>query len=154
MPFVIDKTLDINAPAEVVWEVISDLARYPEWNPFCLECRSTLQPGDPIDMTVKLMAKPQQQREWMISCEPGTGFSYRMKPVPLGALSSQRSHTIVATGAATARYRSYFHLQGWMKVVVLGLFRGKLEQGFAGMTDAIKARAESLWAQRQASAAA
>ncbi len=152
--FVIEKTLEIDAPAEIVWEVISDLPRYPQWNPFCLECRSTLVPGDPIDMKVKLMAKPQAQREWMIGCEPGRGFSYRMQPVPMGALSSFRSHEIEATGAATARYRSYFHLKGWMKFVVLGLFRSKLEDGFAGMSAAIKARAESLWAQRQASAAA
>jgi hypothetical protein len=154
MPFVIEKTLDINAPAAVVWEVISDLPRYPQWNPFCVECRSTLVPGDPIDMKVQLMAKPQAQREWMLEFIDGQRFAYRMKPVPLGALSSFRSHDIEATGAATARYRSYFHLKGWMKFVVLGLFRSKLEDGFAGMSAAIKARAESLWAQRQASAAA
>lgn len=154
MPFIIDRTVTIDAPAELVWEVISDLPRYPEWNPFCLRCESTLEPGAPIDMTVKLMAKPQQQREWMLSCEPGTGFSYRMKPVPLGALSSLRRHEIAAIDATSARYRSYFQLQGWMKFVVLGLFRGKLEHGFASMTDAVKARAELLWAQRQTHAAA
>jgi hypothetical protein len=36
-----------------------------------------------------------------------------------------------------------------MRHVVLALFRSKLEAGFAGMTDAVKARAEKLWAQRQ-----
>src|SRR3546814_14762853 len=40
-----------------VWEVIRDLSKYPEWNPFCIECRSTLQPGDPIDMKVKLRSE-------------------------------------------------------------------------------------------------
>ncbi len=48
MAFIIEKNLEINAPAEVVWEVITDLARYPEWNPFCVECSSTMQPGDPV----------------------------------------------------------------------------------------------------------
>ncbi len=152
--FVIEKTVEINAPAAVVWEVISDLKRYPEWNPFCLSARSTLKPGDPIDMTVKLLARPQQQREWMLEYVDGKRFAYRMKPVPLGALSSFRSHDVAPAGAERSHYRSYFHLKGWMRGVVLGLFRAKLEAGFAGMTDAIKSRAEALWAQRQATRAA
>lgn len=152
--FVIDKTIEIAAPAAVVWEVISDLKRYPEWNPFCLACASTLKPGDPIDMTVKLMARPQQQREWMLEYVEGRRFAYQMKPVPLRALSSFRSHDVDALGADRSRYRSYFHLKGWLRGLVLGLFQSKLEAGFAGMTDAVKVRAETLWAQRQSTRAA
>jgi uncharacterized membrane protein len=33
MAFVIEHALSIDAPSELVWAVISDLARYPEWNP-------------------------------------------------------------------------------------------------------------------------
>jgi hypothetical protein len=151
--FVIEKTVEIAAPAPVVWEVISDLKRYPEWNPFCLTCESTLKPGDPIDMTVKLMAKPQHQREWMLEYVEGKRFAYRMKPVPLGALSSFRSHDVEALGPERTRYRSYFHLKGWMRGLVLGLFRSKLEAGFGGMTEGIKRRAERLHAQRKPAAA-
>ena len=46
------------------------------------------------------------------------------------------------------------HLKGWLRGLVLGLFRSKLEAGFAGMTDAVKARAEMLWKQRQSTRAA
>lgn len=146
--FVIEKTIEIKAPIGVVWEVISDLRRYPEWNPFCLSCRSTLQPGDPIEMTVKLGRKPQKQVEIMKSYVQGEGFSYCMKPIP-GMLSSFRAHSLTPMGPESTRYRSTFHLKQWFRVVVLALFRDKLEQGFAGMTDAVKARAEKLWAQRK-----
>src|SRR3546814_12580154 len=78
--FVIEKTVEIKAPAAVVWEVIRDLSKYPEWNPFCIECRSTLQPGDPIDMKVKLMAKPQPQRAWVKEYVEGRRFASAMKP--------------------------------------------------------------------------
>lgn len=149
MSFVIDKTIEIDAPAAVVWQVVRDLPRYREWNPFCVECSSTLQPGDAIDMKVKLLGKPQAQREWMKSYEEGRGFSYSMKPVPLGALSSLRSHEIQALGPARTRYRSYFRLQGWLKPLVLGLFGAKLQAGFAGMTEALGSRAETLWRRQQ-----
>ncbi|NGY04902.1 SRPBCC domain-containing protein [Solimonas terrae] len=152
MKFVIEKTVEIKAPAAVVWEVISDLARYPEWNPFCVECRSTMQPGDAIDMKVKLMARPQAQREWVSEHVAGRRFAYAMKPAPLGALSSFRSHDVEAIGDSGTRYRSYFHLQGWLKPLVVGLLGSRLEIGFAGMTDGIRQRAEALWIHRQSQA--
>lgn len=148
MAFVIDTVLEIKAPHRVVWEVISDLPRYPEWNPFCLECSSTLQPGDPIDMKVKLMARPQQQREWMKEYVEGRRFAYSMKPVPMGLLSSYRSHELEAISAVGTRYHSYFQLKGWLRPVVTGLLGRKLQAGFDGMSHAVKQRAETLWAER------
>ena len=148
MLFVIDKTLEIKAPAAIVWEVVSDLPRYAEWNPFCIECGSTLRPGDPIDMKVKLMARPQVQREWVSEYVAGERFAYRTKPMPLGALSSLRFHNVESVGAERTRYQSYFHLRGWLRPLVLGLFRRKLIDGFGGMNQAVVQRAEALWAQR------
>ena len=149
MTFVIDRKLEIKAPAEVVWEVITDFAHYQDWNPFLLECSTSLKPGDPIDLKVKLMARPQKQREWVTEHVPGKRFAYSMKPMPAGALSSQRSHDVEVAGPALTRYRSYFHLVGWLMPVVRGLLGGRLEAGFEGMSQGIRVRAESLWAQRQ-----
>lgn len=146
--FVIDKSLEINAPAELVWEVITDFASYREWNPFLTDCKSTLKPGDPIDLKVKLFSVAQPQREWVTEYVAGRRFAYGMKPMPLGALSSQRSHDVQPAGANTM-YQSYFHLDGWLMPLVRGLLGGRLEKGFEGMTQGIKARAEQLWAQRQ-----
>ncbi len=147
--FVFEQNLPIEAPAAVVWEVITDLPRYGEWNPFVSACDSTLQPGDPIDMTVHLMARPQQQREWITEYEAGRRFAYRMKPVPMGALSSARWHDIRADGEDRCQYQSHFELRGWMMPVVRGLLGARLRSGFAGMNAAVKRRAEWLWAQRQ-----
>ncbi|OYU73092.1 MAG: polyketide cyclase, partial [Alphaproteobacteria bacterium PA3] len=30
----VSETVEINAPAKVVWDVICDMPRYNEWNPF------------------------------------------------------------------------------------------------------------------------
>ena len=61
--FTIDKTLEIEAPAATVWQVLTDFAAYGQWNPFVPECRCELKPGGAIEMQVQLMAKPQFQRE-------------------------------------------------------------------------------------------
>ena len=152
MKFVIEKEVTVQAPAEVVWQALTDFPRYGEWNPFVLECRSSLKPGDGIHMKVALVGT-QGVDEVIESCAPGTGFAYHMKPYPLGALSSLRSHEIRAAGIDRVTYRSYFHLQGWLMPLVRALMGRRLEAGFSGMTAGLKQRAEQLWAQRRNKAA-
>jgi hypothetical protein len=152
MAFVINRTLEIAAPAAIVWEVISDLPRYGEWNPFCVEVKSTLRPGDTIDMRVKLLARPQFQREYVTEFIDGHGFTYRMKPVPGGALASRRSHAIEALDAEHSRYESRFRLQGWLMPLVRALLGRRLLAGFTGMNEGVKRRAEMLWAERRRTA--
>lgn len=150
MSFVIERTLEINAPVATVWEVLTDFPRYGEWNPFVVECRSTLEPGAAMDMRVKLMAAPQRQVEWMNEHVPGKRFAYNMKPFPLGALRSLRSHDVEALGANRTRYRSYFQLDGWMMPLVRGLMGRRIETGMRGMWEGVQRRSEQLWAQQQA----
>ena len=57
----ITETLDVAAPAATVWRVVTDLDRYPEWNPFVVACRSTLEPGAPIDMRVRAPTRVQHR---------------------------------------------------------------------------------------------
>lgn len=145
MGFVIDIDVEINAPAELVWQVITDFARYGEWNPFVPECRSSLVPGEPIDMLVRVSGTtPRRQREWIRSHTPGHELSYTMKPVPLGTLHSLRSHTITPITADRTRYESHFELAGWLHPLVVALLGKNLRRGFAGMTAGIQKQAESL----------
>lgn len=141
------ETLEIAAPAATVWTVITDLDRYPDWNPFVVACRSTLQPGSPIDMRVRVLPfVAQPQRETIFEHEPGRLLSYGIGPMPLGALASRRSHAVEPAGPERARYVSDFRLDGWLAPVVQGLFGRRLAAGFAAMSAAIKARAEALHA--------
>ena len=44
-------TVQIEAPAAFVWDVLVDYARYPEWNPYTVAVETTLRIGDRIDLT-------------------------------------------------------------------------------------------------------
>ncbi|MFE1591905.1 SRPBCC family protein [Nocardia sp. NPDC058705] len=140
MSLVIDETIEIDAPAAKVWEVLTDFERYGEWNTFCYEASSTLEPGSTIDMRVQLGDNRRPQREWIRTHTPGVEFSYTMKPVPLGALHSLRSHTVVPLGPDRCRYESRFALAGWLSPVV-NLALGKhLRAGFGAMTRGVADR--------------
>ncbi len=142
--FEINHNIEIDAPASAVWAVITDFDRYSQWNPFVVSARSSLKPGEPIDMKVKLLGPVQRQVEIILDVQEGQGFSYCMKPFPLGALSSVRSHRISDLGNGRCQYSSHFELKGWMMPLIRGLMRGALQRGFDGMSTAIKQRAENL----------
>ncbi len=138
-------TFDVAAPAATVWSVVTDLDRYPEWNPFVVACRSTLAIGSPIVMRVRVLPfVAQPQRETIFEHEPGRLLRYGLAPLPLGALASSRAHEIAAVAEERARYVSRFALDGWLAPVVAGLLGRRLAAGFAAMSAALVARAEAL----------
>jgi len=145
MPFVIEQEILIEAPAERVWSVVTDLASYSEWNPFVVSCSSTLVPGDPIAMRVRIFAPfAQPQLEQILEHERGRWLCYGLRPSRLGALASRRSHEVTPEGASRTRYVSHFELSGWLAPLVRWLLGARLQAGFAAMSAALKARAETL----------
>ncbi len=141
----IEQTLDVEAPPDVVWQVITDLPRYREWNPFVVACRSSLVVGDPIVMRVHVFAAfAQTQRETVLEHVPGERLCYGIPRAALGSLVSRRCHEVEALDDGRTRYRSRFALSGWMAPVVDALLGRRLARGFAGMSAAVAARAARL----------
>ncbi|WP_280426016.1 SRPBCC domain-containing protein [Nocardia carnea] len=140
---VVDDVVEVDAPAEVVWSVLTDFDRYSDWNPFIGRCRADLTVGAPIDMRVQqLMPLPIPMREFIHTVTPGREFGYSMKPLPLGALRSNRSHTLTPLGDDRTRYESHFELAGWLAPLVGLLFGRGFRRGFPGMTTAVEREAE------------
>lgn len=135
----------VNAPASVVWDVICDLDKYPEWNPFVVHCISSKRPGDPIVMRVRMLPFfALTQTEFVKEYEEGKTFSYSMKPLPRGLMSSYRCHQVTPIDDNRCTYRSRFTISGPLSVIAKGLLAGSLRRGFSGMSESIKARAEKL----------
>jgi hypothetical protein len=144
VPLVIEHRLRIDAPAQTVWEVVTHLDRYPEWNPFVIACSSTLTVGDPIRMRVRVLpglAQPQTER--ILEHEPGRRLAYGIPASALGALTSRRSHQVTALTPERTEYVSRFALDGWLAPLVSLLLGRRLAAGFEAMSLALQARAES-----------
>ncbi|WP_280401733.1 SRPBCC domain-containing protein [Nocardia carnea] len=140
---VVDDVVEVAAPAEVVWSVLTDFDRYREWNPFIDRCRAELAVGAPIDMRVRqLLPRPLPMREYIHTVVPGREFGYSMKPLPLGALRSLRSHKLSTLDGGRTRYESHFELAGWLAPLVGLLFGRGFRRGFPGMTAAVEREAE------------
>ncbi|MFN8627897.1 MAG: SRPBCC domain-containing protein [Candidatus Binatia bacterium] len=151
MAFIIEEELEIAAPSAVVWEVITDLASYGQWNPFVVSCRSTLMVGDPIHMRVKIFSwLAQPQREFVQDHLPGRRLCYGLDGGRLRAVISRRCHELEALDPGRTLYRSRFALSGWIAPVTRILLGSHLRRGFNSMTAGIGVRAEQVWRGRQA----
>jgi len=149
MAFEITRVLDIEAPVSVVWEVITDLPRYEEWNPFQVSARSTLEPGSAIEMQVQIFDLfTQPQRETILEYVPERCLAWGLPGGALGAIRSRRAHEVEANGEACTRYRSHFELAGWLAPLTAGLLGSRLKAGFEAASLALKERAEILSAER------
>ena len=143
MALVIDHVVDIDAPPATVWRILTDFDEYEHWNPLAVRCATTLVPGDPIDMRVRLgPGRLLKQREWVRTCTPGQEFSYAMKPIPLGLLQSLRTQELTAIEGNRTRYTAHFEIQGFLQPLVRVLLGGALRRGFDGVAAGLKARAE------------
>ena len=50
-------TVEIDAPVAVVWQVLTDLDRYAEWNPFTVRIDTTFKLGDPVHLHIPTPGK-------------------------------------------------------------------------------------------------
>ena len=49
----VERSVDIAAPAEQVWSVLTDFAAHPEWNPFMREASGTPQEGEKLRVRLR-----------------------------------------------------------------------------------------------------
>lgn len=144
MAFTIKHDLNIPASKATVWNVITDLKRYGEWNQFVVACESTLAIKSPIRMQVRVLpffAMPQ--KETIFDHQPGQKLSYGIS-MPFGILSSYREHFVETNNSGSTRYRSRFELSGGLAPIVRLLLRKQLQRGFDDMANGIKQRSMQL----------
>lgn len=136
--------VEIEAPAQVVWEILRDFERYPEWNPFVQEISGAAAVGSRLALGVKppggramrfaptvLVADPARELRW------------------LGSVGLPRifdgEHSFVLEPLGRERVR-LVHAECFRGVLVPFLWSSldsDTRAGFEQMNQALKQRAES-----------
>lgn len=139
----IHTSIDINAPLQRVWQILSNTQDYPQWNPFIREVSGTLAVGQQL----------------VVNIHPPGSNSMRFKPTVLVLKQQQELRwlgKLLFSGIFDGEH--YFKLQALndqqtrllhgesFKGLLVPLLKKSLEKdttsGFAAMNAALKARAE------------
>ncbi|MCB2066785.1 MAG: SRPBCC domain-containing protein [Erythrobacter sp.] len=142
-------TVDIAAPARVVWAVLCDMPRYNEWNPFCVRAESELVMGAAVNMTLVNYAVPGTlvpNCEYICALEPEKLISWEMVYSDFWPYPARRDQVIEATGPTSCRYFSTDAFLGTNGIHVFRFAGPWVKRAFDDSAHALKARAEALYA--------
>ncbi len=140
-------TVDIDAPAELVWDVLVDLERYGQWNPFTVKVESTLRMGEAVNLFLPDPVNPGQLVhvvEYLATCERPRQLSWEMYATADNPDAARRDQYIEATGAASCRYHTTDLFLGPTAQTVMEQHGPWVKQGFDAVAHSLKARAEAL----------
>lgn len=147
----VSETVEIAAPARLVWDILLDMPRYAEWNPFCVRAVSTLEMGAAVEMTLANYAVPGSlvpNLEYICAFEPERLISWEMKFTPEWPYPARRDQIIEATGPESCRYHSTDAFLGANGIHVFRFAGPWVKRAFNDTAHALKARAEALHAAR------
>ncbi|TDG13950.1 SRPBCC domain-containing protein [Seongchinamella unica] len=137
-------TVEIEAPAELVWQVIVDFAQYPHWNEFCPAIEAELEIGSPVKMQVNLGEGLQEQVEYITCIEAPHRITWSMENKPGDPVHADRSQLVTALDGHRCSYVTYDDFSGDFAAAMVEQLGERVRQGFNLCARNLKARAESL----------
>ncbi|MGH2613811.1 MAG: SRPBCC family protein [Thermomicrobiales bacterium] len=136
-------TIEIEAPPSRVWEVLTDFAAYPDWNPFVRRIagqpivgsrlEAHIQPPGGRGTTIRpavLAAEPERELRWI---------GYLGTP---GIFDGEHRFRIEPIGPDRVRFIQEERFSGLLAPLILRFIEHSTLEGFAAMNRALKARAE------------
>ena len=137
-------SIEIDAPAERVWDVLSDLSRYGEWNPFITKAKGELIEGAKLAIGIEPPGGRQMEfKPTVLEVEPNRSVRWLGRFILPGIFDGEHTLAVEPVGESTARFTQRERFSG-----ILTAFSGKLfnrtQTGFEAMNEALKRRCESL----------
>lgn len=141
--------IEIAAPAATVWQVLTDMPRYSEWNPFCVRAESTLEVGAPVKMTLVNYSNPGNlvpNVEFVCAFEPERLLSWELPDHPSWPYPARRDQILTALGPSRCRYQSTDAFLGDNGIHVMRFCGDWVTRAFNDTAKALKQRAEAMYA--------
>ena len=148
MRYTLTSETTINAPTEAVWDILIDLERYTEWNPFIIESSGTPAVGERLINRMRPPGgKAMTFKPTVTEVEPHRTFEW------LGRLGFPRifdgRHRFElrpnSSGGTVLTQSEEFH--GVLVRAMRSSLDTRTKAGFEAMNDALKARAEAAAAE-------
>ena len=142
-------SIDIAAPAPVVWTILADLDAFSEWNPFITSAEGPLRVGGRLTLRMQPVGgSAVTLRPSVVEVVDGHRLHWQGRLVARGLFDADHLFVVEPLGAEGSRLIQQEQFSGLLVPFVQGsLDRGTLP-AFHAMNQALKARAEAATAMR------
>ena len=144
------KPIKINAPAEVVWRVLTDFERYPDWNPFTVRAKSTLRIGEPVILYIPRGKSMMKQTFVLEVFDPPNEIAWRLpKMLHTEVFNAYRTQKITPMDTGACTYQTSDTFDGWIAGKLFKSQSDWVRKNFGKLASALKERSEAQFADQQ-----
>ena len=137
-------TFDINATADRVWSVLTDLDRYGEWNPQIPRISGDLMKGSQISLRLALPGRsPMDLSATIEEAQPGSLLTWRGHVVAPWFFEGHRKFEIVPITDRQVRLTHVEDVHGLVAPLFSVLMGTPQQQSHDALNGALRARAEA-----------
>jgi hypothetical protein len=132
----------IDAPRQQVWQVLTNFAAYPQWNPFYTSIDGTCAAGSEIHLQVQLAERSLTYTSKIQTVTAPSELAWREEVLVPGLLDGEHRFALETTDSGQTRFVQHDTYSGALVPLVMGLYQAQAEFGFRRMNNALKKRAE------------
>ena len=145
----VEDRVGIQAPAEVVWDIVHDISRWHAWNPTYVQASGEVRIGQTLTLTLALPGQPEQEiQPKVLDWVPNEQLHWRL--TLMGGLIKTLRYIEITPLVEEGCILDNGEIFGGLMGPSMGKRVGRsVRQGFQAMNVALKARAEAEWAERQ-----
>ena len=136
--------IEIAAPAERIWQILTDLPAYPAWNPFIRRIAGRLAPGARLEVRLEPPGgMGATLRPTVLAADPGRELRWRGSLGVRGLFDGEHRLALEPAGAGRVRFVQEERFTGLLVPLLAGSLDRHTRPGFDAMNRALKARAEA-----------
>lgn len=137
-------TFPIAASAEVVWDVLTDFARYPEWNPSLPSISGELQPGNTVSLTLAMPGRPSPKLKATFGdVEPGRRLTWHGNAGADWIFAGTREFLIDAQPDGSVHFTHVEDVRGLLFPLFRAVMGSAIQRHHEGLNVALTERAEN-----------
>jgi hypothetical protein len=136
--------IGIDRPAAAVWDILVDIERWPDWNPFA-RASGRLAVGEMLEVEIRPPGKsPMTFRPTVVKLDPGVELRWLGHLGVAGIFDGEHGLRIEPAGAGRCRVQQFETFKGVLAGPLLWFAGDATRRGFEAMNLALKARAEGV----------
>jgi hypothetical protein len=141
---VLESQIEINAPIDVVWQHLTDFARYPEWNPYILSAEGELKQDSLVRF--KVAGMPRVLSAPIVSFVENKELVWEARS-PLPGIKPRYIRRLEEIDATRTRFINREEFTGWAVPLASPMLNLMSKPLFPKTCAALKQRVEEAMAQ-------